>query len=75
MDQYTTEALGDWPRGLKVKKDEHPKRRPHSQDVGLVQTRSGRADHAGVKTARFESQDERKWADTCTVTVEHGVEH
>ena len=55
MDQYTTVALGDWPRGLKVKKDEHPKRRPYLQDVGLVQARSGRADYVGVKIARFES--------------------
>ena len=31
MDQYTTGELRDWPRGLKVKKDEHPKRRPYSQ--------------------------------------------
>ena len=32
--QYTTGANGDWPRGLKVKK--HPKRRPHSQELGKM---------------------------------------
>ena len=30
-DQYTTGECGDWPRGLEVRKDEHPERRPYSQ--------------------------------------------
>ena len=34
MDQCSTGALGDWPRGLKVKRDEHPKRKPYSQELG-----------------------------------------
>ena len=38
-DQSSTGALGDWPRGLKVKKeDEHPKRNSYSQELDKMFT-------------------------------------